>query len=39
MTRLLHDEVAERVELFMSFREFFDHQIVGSKSNLPSKEK
>ena len=37
-TRLLHDEVAKRVKTLMSFRHFVDHQIVGSKSNLPSKE-
>ena len=37
-TRLLDDEVTEIVKTFMSFHYFFDHQIVGSKSNLPSKE-
>ena len=37
-TRLLDDEVAERIEAFMYFRHFLDHQVVGSKSNLPSKE-
>ena len=34
----LDDEVAEIVKMFMSFRHFFDHHIVGSKSNLLSKE-
>ena len=37
-TRLLDDEVAERVKTFTSFRYFFDHQIVGSKSNFTSRE-
>ena len=37
-TRLLDDEVAESVKTCMSFRHIFDYQIVGSKSNLPSKE-
>ena len=37
-TRLLDDEIAARVEVFMSFRHSFDHEIVGSKSNLPSRE-
>ena len=37
-TILQDDEVAERVEAFMSFRHFFNHQIVGSKPNFPSKE-
>ena len=37
-TRLLHDAVAQRVEAFISFSHYFNHQIVGSKSNLPSKE-
>ena len=36
--KLLHNEVAEMFEVFMSFRHFFDHQIARSKSNLPSKE-
>ena len=35
-TRLLDDEVAERVKAFMSFYRFFDHRIVCSESNLGS---
>ena len=31
-------KVAERVKTFMSFWHFLNHQIEGSKSNLPSKE-
>ena len=37
-TRLLDDQVVETVKTLMSFRHFFDHQIVSSKSNLSSKE-
>ena len=37
-TRLLDGRVAKRVKMLMSFGHFFNHQIVGSKSNFPSKE-
>ena len=33
--RLLHDEVAERVKTFISFRHFFDHQIVSQSPTSP----
>ena len=37
-TRLLDAKVAERVKMFIPFFHFFDHQIVGPNSNLPSRE-